>query len=52
MDPIGQYVPAAHTEIVLVVGQTMPAGQELSVIDPAGQKLPEVHGNLSDGVGQ
>ena len=52
MDRIGQYAPAAHTEMLLVVGQTMPAGQELSVMDPDGQKLPEVHGNFSAGEGQ
>jgi hypothetical protein len=35
--------------MLLVVEQNMPAGQELSVIDPDGQKLPEVHGNFSEG---
>jgi hypothetical protein len=38
--------------MVLVFTQNDPAGQALSVVDPAGQKLPMLHASTDDGVEQ
>ncbi len=52
VDRAAQYVPAGQGEMVLALVQNAPAGQGLSVIEPAAQKLPVPHRISIEGFAQ